>query len=60
MATKRAWVVNGNKAYRHRVFVIRGARIVKSWDTAEYLSKTLKQIRSEIPSKAVTSQRYIK
>ena len=45
MTTKRAVVVNGNKAYRHRVFIIKGARIIKSWNTNEYLKLSLEDIR---------------
>jgi len=37
MNNKRAFVVNGNKNYRHRVFAIKGGSIVKSWDTDVYL-----------------------
>ena len=55
---KGAHVVNGNKAYRRRVFVVRGARIVKSWDTDKYLSLTLKEIRSQVPPVPVSSLRF--
>lgn len=48
MKTKRAWVVNGNKAYHHRVFAIKGARIIKSWNTETYLKLSLNEIRNQL------------
>lgn len=51
-------MVNGNKAYRRRVFVVRGARIVKSWDVDTYLSLSLEEIRRRIPAAPVTSMRF--
>ena len=57
---KRAIVVNGNKAYRHRVFAIRGAKIVKSWDIEYYLKSSLRTLKQEIPPMPITSQRYIR
>lgn len=57
---KRAIVVNGNKTYRHRVFAIRGAKIVKSWDTEYYLKSSLRTLESEIPPMPITSQRWIR
>ena len=58
--TKRAIVVNGNKAYRHRVFTIRGAKIVKSWDIDYYLKSSLRTLDMEVPPMPITSQRYIR
>ena len=55
---KGAHVLNGNKAYRRRVFVVRGGRIRKSWDVDKYLSLTLKEIRSQIPADPVSSTRF--
>ena len=57
---QRALVVDGNKAYRHRVFAIRGAKIVKSWDTEYYLKSSLRTLKQEIPPMPITSQRYIR
>ena len=56
--TKRAIVVNGNKAYRHRVFALRSARIVKSWDTDEYLRTPLSVIRKEVEDTRRVSNLY--
>ena len=46
--TERARVVNGNKNYHHRVFAIKGARIIKSWDTDEYLKLSLSEIKKQL------------
>ena len=48
MTTKRAVVVNGNKAYRHRVFAIKGARIIKSWDMDAYMKLSLREIEEQL------------
>lgn len=56
---KGAHVLNGNKAYRRRVFVVRGGRIVKSWDVDKYLAFTLKEIRSQIPTDPISSMRFV-
>jgi len=45
---KRAWVVNGKKASKHRVFLLRHARINLSWDTDEYLKLPIGVIREQI------------
>ena len=55
---KGAHVVNGNKAYHRRVFVVRGGIIVKSWDVDKYLSLTLEEIRRQIPTVPVSSMRF--
>lgn len=58
---KHAWVVNGNKDYRNRVFAIIGAYIIKSWDTDEYLRLSRGEIRKQTEAtRKITSQRFIK
>lgn len=57
---KRAQVENGNKNYHKRVFAIRGARIVKSWDVNYYLKTSLSVLKAEIPIEPITSQRFVK
>ena len=48
MNNKRAWVKNGNKNYHHRVFVIKGGSIIKSWNTETYLKLSLSEIRRQL------------
>lgn len=48
MKPKRAIVVNGNRNYHHRVFAIKGAYIIKSWDTETYLKLSLSEIRKQL------------
>jgi hypothetical protein len=44
----KAWVKNGDKGYRHRVFAIKGGSIIKSWDTDVYLKLSLSEIRRQL------------
>ena len=46
--SKRAFVVNGKKASKHRVFLLRHARIHISWDTDKYLKTHIDVIREQI------------
>ena len=48
MTRTKAWVVNGNKAYRHRVFVILNARVIKSWNTDVYLGLSKRDIKVQL------------
>jgi len=45
---KKACVVNGRKASKHRVFLLRHARIHLSWDTNEYLKLPIGVIKEQI------------
>lgn len=45
---QKAFVVNGNSNYHHRVFAIQGGRIIKSWDTDVYLKLPLWSIKQQI------------
>lgn len=56
MKTKRAIVV-GNHGRHHKVFLIRGARVVKEWDTDKYLKLSKAEIKASIPSTALESVR---
>lgn len=58
MTNKRAIVVNGNKAFGKRVFLIRGARIVKSWDIDYYLKTPLRGLKSQVLPRHISPQRY--
>ena len=44
----KAWVKNGSKNYRQRVFAIKGGSIIKSWDTEAYLKLSLSEIRRQL------------
>ena len=44
----KAWVKNGDKGYRHRVFVIQKGSIIKSWDTEAYLKLSLSEIERQL------------
>jgi len=46
--SKRAYVVNGKKASKHRVFLLRHARIHLSWDTDVYLRTPIGVIKEQI------------
>ena len=46
--SKRAFVVNGRKESKHRVFLLRHARIHLSWDTNEYLKLPIGIIKEQI------------
>ena len=48
MNNQKAYVVNGNRNYHHRVFAIRGGSIIKSWDTDAYLKLSLSEIKRQL------------
>ena len=45
---QKAYVVNGNKNYHHRVFAILRGSIIKSWDTDTYLKTPLSEIKRQL------------
>ena len=51
MKNQKAYVINGNKNYRHRVFAIKGGSIIKSWDTEVYLKLPLWSIKQQIEAR---------